>query len=128
MVRLAPALLCKSYSCGVDGAGRYALVVWHPSAEQVSGRYRDGNIFIWDPTDDSHKEVKQELCATSSEIQCSITGLVLAAAAVCGSVKVYDYSRMVPIYKLSSDGIIYSIAFSLDSRRIYDLRGSYCNV
>lgn len=103
-------------------------VVWHPFDGQVLGIYRDGNIFKWGPMDDSHEEVKQELDATPSEIRCSINGLVFATSDVRGSVKIYDYSQMVLIYKLTSDDIINSIAFSPDGRRFYDLRGSYCNV
>jgi WD40 repeat protein len=103
-------------------------VVWHPFDGQVLGIYRDGNIFKWGPIDDSHDEVKQELDATPSEIRCSINGLVFATSDVRGSVKIYDYSQMVLIYKLSSDDIINSIAFSPDGRRFYDLRGSHCNV
>ncbi|OIW31154.1 hypothetical protein CONLIGDRAFT_653742 [Coniochaeta ligniaria NRRL 30616] len=103
-------------------------VVWHPFDGQVLGIYRDGNIFKWGPMDDSHEEVKQELDATPSEIRCSINGLVFATSDVRGSVKIYDYSQMVLIYKLTSDDIINSIAFSPDGRRFYDLRGTYCNV
>lgn len=73
-------------------------------------------------------EVKQELDATPSEIQCSGSGTVFATSDVRGSVKIYDYSQMVLIYKLTSDDIINAITFSPDSQRFYDLRGSYCNV
>ncbi|KAI0444621.1 hypothetical protein F4803DRAFT_511376 [Xylaria telfairii] len=103
-------------------------VVWHPFNGQVLGIYRDGNIFKWGPSDNTHVEVKQELDATPSEIRCSYNGAVFATSDVRGSVKIYDYSQMVLIYKLMSDDIINSIAFSPDSQRFYDLRGSYCNV
>lgn len=103
-------------------------VVWHPFNGQVLGIYRDGNIFKWGPMDDSYEEVKQELDATPSEIQCCRNGLVFATSDVKGSVKIYDYSQMVQMYKLTSDDIIKTIAFSPDSRRLYDLRGSCCNV
>lgn len=103
-------------------------VVWHPFNGQVLGIYRDGNIFKWDPINDIREEVKQELDATPSEIVCSRNGSVFATSDVRGSVKIYDFSQMVMMYKLTSDDIIKSIAFSPDSRRFYDLRGSYCNV
>lgn len=103
-------------------------VVWHPFSGQVLGIYRDGNIFKWGPSDNTHVEVKQELDATPSEIQCSHSGTVFATSDVRGSVKIYDYSQMVLIYKLTSDDIINAITFSPDSQRFYDLRGSYCNV
>ncbi|KAI8952517.1 hypothetical protein F4801DRAFT_588976 [Xylaria longipes] len=103
-------------------------VVWHPFNGQVLGIYRDGNIFKWGPSDNTHVEVKQELDATPSEIRCSYNGAVFATSDVRGSIKIYDSSQMVLIYKLMSDDIINSIAFSPDSQRFYDLRGSYCNV
>lgn len=103
-------------------------VVWHPFSGQVLGIYRDGNIFRWGPGDNTHAEVKQELDATPSEIRCSCSGTVFATSDVRGSVKIYDYSQMVLIYKLTSDDIINAITFSPDSQRFYDLRGSYCNV
>lgn len=103
-------------------------VVWHPFSGEILGIYRDGNIFKWGPMDGSHEEVKQELDGTPSEIRCSRSGLVFATSDVGGTVKIYDYARMVPIYKLTSDNIINDVAFSPDSRRFYDLRGSNCNV
>ncbi|KAI8633638.1 hypothetical protein F5Y19DRAFT_247067 [Xylariaceae sp. FL1651] len=103
-------------------------VVWHPFNGQVLGIYRDGNIFKWGPNDNTHVEVRQELDATPSEIRCSRSGTVFSTSDVRGSIKIYDFSQMVLIYKLMSDDIINSIAFSPDSQRFYDLRGSYCNV
>lgn len=103
-------------------------IVWHPFNGQVLGIYRDGNIFKWSPSDNMHAEVKQELDATPSEIRCSQNGSVFSTSDVRGSIKIYDYAQMVLIYKLASDDIINSIAFSPDSQRFYDLRGSYCNV
>lgn len=103
-------------------------VVWHPFNGQVIGLYRDGYIFKWGPMDDTHDEVKQELDATPSEICCSPDGAVFATSDVKGTVKIYDFSQMVLIYRISSDDIINTIAFSPDSRRFFDLRGSYCNV
>lgn len=103
-------------------------VVWHPFNGQVLGIYRDGQIFKWGPTDDTHEEVKQELDATPSEITIAQNGLVFATSDVRGTIKIYDYAHMAPMYKLTSEDIIMAIAFSPDSKRFYDLRGSYCNV
>ncbi|CAG8265162.1 unnamed protein product [Penicillium nalgiovense] len=103
-------------------------VVWHPFSGQVLGINRDGNIFKWGPMDDSYEEVKQESDNTPSDIQCCPNGLVFATSDVKGSVRIYDYSQMVQMYKLTSDSIVTNIAFSPDSRRLYDLRGSWCNV
>lgn len=103
-------------------------VVWHPFNGQVLGIYRDGQIFKWGPMDDTHEEVRQELDATSSEITVAQSGAVFATSDVRGTVKIYDFAHMAPMYKLTSEDIIKAVAFSPDSRRFYDLRGSYCNV
>ncbi|KAJ5961036.1 Eisosome protein 1 [Penicillium vulpinum] len=103
-------------------------VVWHPFSGQVLGINRDGNIFKWSPMDDSYEEVKQESDNTPSDIQCCPNGLVFATSDVRGSIRIYDNSQMIQMYKLTSDSIVTNIAFSPDSRRLYDLRGSCCNV
>lgn len=103
-------------------------IVWHPFDGHILGIYRDGNIFKWGTVDGSHGEVRQVLEATPSEIRCSNNGLVFATSDVHGSVKIYDYSQMILIYKLTSDDVVNAIAFGPDDRRFYDLRGSYCNV
>lgn len=103
-------------------------VVWHPFNGQILGIYRDGQIFKWGPMDDTHEEVRQELDATPSDITCSPNGLVFATSDIRGTIKIYDFTHMSLIYKLTSDDIIKAIAFSPDSRRFYDLRGTYCNV
>lgn len=104
-------------------------VAWHPFNGQVLGIYRDGQIFRWGPMDDTHEEVRQDLLdATPSEISVAQSGLVFATSDVRGTVKIYDYAHMAPMYKLTSEDIIKAVAFSPDSRRFYDLRGSYCNV
>ncbi|KAJ5385287.1 Eisosome protein 1 [Penicillium concentricum] len=103
-------------------------VVWHPFSGEVIGINRDGNVFKWGPMDDSYEEVKQESDNTPSDIQCCPNGVVFATSDVRGSVRIYDYSHMIQMYKLTSDSMVTNITFSPDSRRLYDLRGSWCNV
>ncbi|KAJ5184625.1 Eisosome protein 1 [Penicillium cf. griseofulvum] len=103
-------------------------VVWHPFNGQVLGINRLGDIFKWAPIDDSYKEVKRELDNWPSEIQCCRNGLSFATSDSKGSVRIYNYSQMVQIYKLTSDDIMTAIALSPDSRRLYDLRVSCYNV
>lgn len=117
---------------GSSGASSWTgvtRVAWHPFNGQVLGIYRDGQIFRWGPMDDTHEEARQELVdATPSEIAVAQSGAVFATSDVRGTVKIYDFAHMAPVYRLTSDDIIKAVAFSQDSRRFYDLRGSYCNV
>ncbi|KAI0132551.1 WD40-repeat-containing domain protein [Xylariales sp. AK1849] len=106
-------------------------VCWHPFSGHVLGIYRDGNVFKWLPGLsglDTHEEVKSELDATPHDLVCSPNGLVFATSDVKGAVKLYDFNQMSLIYKLTSEDIIKEICFSPDSRRFYDIRGSYCNI
>lgn len=118
----------QSHSSNLGWTG-VTRVVWHPFGGYILGIYRDGQIFKWSPMDDTHEEVKQELDATPSDIICSPNGLLFATSDIRGTIKIYDFAHMTLIYKLTSDNdIIKAIAFGADSKRFYDLRGTYCNV
>ncbi|KAH0538685.1 hypothetical protein FGG08_004760 [Glutinoglossum americanum] len=103
-------------------------VIWHPNNGEVLGIYTDGIVFKWDPLEGSHQELQADLNATPSEIQCSPDGIVFATSDVNGAVKLYNYQHFALIYQLSSEDIVTALCFSPDSRRFYDLRGSYCNI
>lgn len=101
-------------------------VVWHPSGAEVIGIY--GQIFKWNPTDDTFDDVKGDIGIIPHGLVCSPNGQVFITMDVGGSVKIYDYSSMSLIYMLSSEDRINQICFGLDNVRFYDLRGSYCNI
>ncbi|KAK4454163.1 hypothetical protein QBC34DRAFT_317179 [Podospora aff. communis PSN243] len=101
-------------------------VVWHPKGAEILGI--NGPIFKWNPTDDTYDDVKGDIGIIPHGIICSPDGHVFLTMDVGGSVKIYDYSSMSLIYKLSSEDRINQIHFSPDNLRFYDLRGSYCNV
>ncbi|KAI0452279.1 WD40-repeat-containing domain protein [Xylaria acuta] len=102
--------------------------VWHPFNGQILGIYADGAISQWNPNDDTYVEVKDRPNIMPAEIRCSRSGTVFATSTVSGIVEIYDYSGMVLIHRLIAYDMTYSIAFSPDSLRLYDLRESYCNV
>jgi WD40 repeat protein len=103
-------------------------VVWHPSNEEVLGIYTDGAVFKWNPFEDVHEELQTDLYAAPSNIQVSPNGVVFATSDAESAVKLYNYEHFSLIYQLSSEDIITSLCFSPDSRRFYDVRGSYCNI
>ncbi|KAH8167533.1 hypothetical protein CIB48_g731 [Xylaria polymorpha] len=102
--------------------------VWHPFNGQILAIYADGAISKWDPNDDTYVEVKDRPSKMPAEIRCSRSGTVFSTSTVSGLIEIYDYSRMVLIHRLIAYDLTYSIAFSPDSLRLYDLRESYCNV
>lgn len=118
----------KAHGSGAGWTGA-VRVVWHPFSGHLLGIYSDGPIFKWNPMEDTHEGVKMELDATPLNIVCSPNGIVFASSDIRGTVKIYDFVHMAPIYKLTSDNdIIKAITFGSDSKRFYDLRGNYCNV
>lgn len=102
-------------------------VTWHPRSGEVLGIYVDGPIFKWHPFDETHHELKADLDSMPSAIVCSADGLVFATCDVRGSVKLYSFQHFVLVYQLSSEDIVTDICFGADSRRFFDIRGSYCN-
>ena len=105
-----------------------ADIIWHPSGEGLLGIYSGGAVFKWDPFEEfSHQELSERYYCPSG-IQCSPDGVLFLLSDADGSVRLYNYENFSLLYKLSSKGSVLDICFSMDSRRIYDLRGSYCNI
>ncbi|KFY44177.1 hypothetical protein V494_01601 [Pseudogymnoascus sp. VKM F-4513 (FW-928)] len=103
-------------------------VIWHPNDEDVLGIYWDGIVFKWNPFDDTHQELPSETNTAPSEIRCSPNGTIFATSDVNGTVKLYNHQYFSLVYQLLSEDIITGLCFSPDSRRFFDLRGSYCKV
>lgn len=101
---------------------------WHPHSGEILGIYTDGVVFKWHPLTESHTELPGDFNSAPSEIQCSSDGLIFATSDVKGVVKLYNHEDFIMIYQLSSEDTVTSLCFSPDSRRFYDIRGSYCNI
>ena len=99
-------------------------VQWHPTASEVLGIYSDGSIFKWHPFRNEH----QQIHTTASEIYCSPEGTMFVTSNSQGIIKLYEYSSFTLIYQLSCDNPVSALCLSSDCRRIYDLRGSNCNI
>ncbi|KAI0205358.1 hypothetical protein F4808DRAFT_411405 [Astrocystis sublimbata] len=103
-------------------------LAWHPFNGQVLSVYADGAVSKWDPNDDTYEETKDVPDTMPAEIRCSRSGAVFATSTIGGIIEIYNYSRMEPIHRLVASDMTFSIAFSPDSLRLYDLRESHCNV
>jgi len=104
-----------------------SLTRWHPYSGEILGAYTDGAVFKWHPLTESHAELPRDSNSAPWEIQCSPDGLIFATSDV-GVVKLYNHEEFILIYQLSSEDAVKSLCFSPDSRRFYDIRGSYCNI
>ncbi|KAG6997629.1 hypothetical protein G7Y79_00039g075910 [Physcia stellaris] len=99
-------------------------MIWHPQSEEIVGLYLGGHVFRWNPWD----ETQQELQAHGSIIALSPDGKFFAVGNSNGTIKLYDFQHFALIYQLSCKSLINDICFSPDSKRLYDLRGQFCNV
>jgi WD40 repeat protein len=99
-------------------------VIWHAGGQNVVGLYMGGHVFRWDP----FQNTQQELQAEASILACSPEGKFFAIGTSDGTIKLYDFHHFALVYQLSCDSMINDFCFSPDGKRIYDVRGQYCNV
>ena len=106
----------------VSGVTRLA---WHPFSGELLGLHYEGLMFKWDPYDD---DVNIRVQARAHFLAVSLDGSLVATADTGGTVKVYTTADFTLLYQLSSPDHLLNISFSTDSRRLYDIRGTYGNV
>ncbi|KAL8833638.1 MAG: hypothetical protein Q9170_004159 [Blastenia crenularia] len=99
-------------------------MIWHPQSEEVIGLYMGGHVFRWNPWDDT----RQELQAYGSILASSPEGKFFVIGDSNGTIKLYNFQHFALIYQLSCENLMNDICFSPDSKRLYDLRGQFCNV
>ncbi|KAH7310789.1 hypothetical protein B0I35DRAFT_439689 [Stachybotrys elegans] len=111
---------------GGDEVFNYAeLVRWHPDGSLVYILYQDAVVLVWDLLDD----VEQEFTDTGArEMVLNQDGTYLLTSSNDGSISVWSLPKFNLIYRLRSDDFVRDLAFSPDGQRIYDVRGSGCNV
>ena len=125
---LAPPKLIRRCKRSQDYAGNAWTVVdqviWHPQSEELIGLYMGGHVFRWNPWEDT----QQELQAYGSILALSPDGKFFAIGDSNGTIRLYNFHHFVLIYQLSCENLINDICFSPDSKRLYDLRGQFCNI
>ncbi|KAL9092671.1 MAG: hypothetical protein Q9159_000742 [Coniocarpon cinnabarinum] len=100
-------------------------VVWHPLFAEVLGIYEDRNVFKWNPFEDTIREA----AGAAFQIALSRDGKLFATCENEGSLRIWKYNEFVTIYKLVLEDLpLTCLALSPDNRRLYDVRGSFCNV
>lgn len=96
---------------------------WNPVSGHIIGLYRDGCIFKWHPITAENLEVQ----SAADEVAASPDGKLFVTSNSDGTVRVWNFTYMTIIYQLSSTDLVTGLAFSPDSQRFYDLRGSSVN-
>lgn len=98
---------------------------WHPFTGEIFGLAREGTMFKWDPDDEEPSATVQDRahCLAISQ-----DGSLIATADSSGSIKVYATSDLLLLYQLSTQDSVFHLSFSMDSRRLYDVRSTYGSV
>ncbi|KAI2472267.1 hypothetical protein F4781DRAFT_428518 [Annulohypoxylon bovei var. microspora] len=109
----------------VNTWGEVFRLAWHPHSGEVIGLNMVGLLFIWDPYEE---EASTTVHTGADNFTISADGSLIATGDAVGAVKVYSTADFSMLYQLASQDPVLYICFSTDSRRLYDIRGSYGNV
>lgn len=104
--------------------GEVVQLTWHPYTGEVIGLYLEGVVFRWHPYHDETHEVYTgaNSIAVSQDARCLATG------DPNGIIKLYEMKDLKLVYQFASLDPVFDLSFAPDSRRLYDVRGSYANV
>ncbi|KAI0478376.1 NACHT and WD domain protein [Xylariaceae sp. FL0804] len=103
--------------------GEVIEAIWHPHAPELMGMYIEGVVFKWNPYDGTVDEVS----TGGSRLALSTDGNLLATGDGNGLIQIFTTSGLSLLYKSASQDTVLGLAFSPNSRRLYDIRGHYGN-
>lgn len=98
-------------------------ICWNPVTGHVLGFYSGGPIFKWHPLESDSQEIQTIV----RSIRCSPGGASFVTSDK-HTLKVWNFRQFSLIYQLSGHTYVKDLALSPDGRRVYDLRGSFCNI
>ncbi|KAI0550041.1 hypothetical protein F4679DRAFT_544620 [Xylaria curta] len=96
---------------------------WHPHLPEVFGLTFEGIVFRWAPYEDTVEEVS----TGATKLCLSKDGELLATGDSHGRIRLYTTDGFILLYQLTSQYSVLGLAFSPDSRRLYDIRGYHAN-
>lgn len=99
-------------------------LVWQPHTPEILGLSDDGLVFKWAPYD----EEMDGMPTGATTLSMSLDGVLFATGDAHGRVQLYETATFSLLYQLDAQDAVLDLAFSPDSRRFYDIRGSYANV
>ncbi|KAK8034524.1 NACHT and WD domain-containing protein [Apiospora rasikravindrae] len=101
------------------------VVKWHPGGSSLYILYQDTTLLAYNMIDDTQLEFGD---TGAREMVLNSDGSFMLTSSSGGSVSVWGLPKVNLIYRLQSDEFVRDLAFSMDSQRFYDVRGSGCNV
>ena len=98
----------------------------NPNIELLAASYLDGELVLLDPFNDAEVTSFRAHLVT---LESSPDGRLLAGGSGGGLIQIYDFETLTLLYRVkSSSFLVKQLAFSKDSLRFADVRGSHCNV
>ena len=97
-----------------------------PDTSLLAASYADGDLVLFDTTDGT---VRGMTLANAQTLASSPDGRTLASGNSAGTIQLFDFETLKLLYRIESDEYgIQELAFSGDSHRLLDIRGSRCRV
>jgi WD40 repeat protein len=100
-------------------------ILWRPDAPVVLILYNSANIVEWNIEDDTQRDIAG---VEARDMAISDDGNLLLTADHNGTLSVWTVPEYRLSYRLEHDNMVRCLAFSPDGQRLYDVRGSLCNV
>ncbi|KAI9742945.1 MAG: hypothetical protein M1835_003004, partial [Candelina submexicana] len=124
---------CKDYGARSPGGKSKAQsgatgVVFSaaPNLTLLAATYSDGDLVLFDTSDGTVRELT---LANAQNLASSPDGRTLACGNSSGTIQLYDFETLRLLYRINSEEYgIKQLAFSGDSHRLLDIRGSQCRV
>lgn len=110
-------------SAGVTGGLVFSAT---PNETLLAAAYSDGDLVLFDVLEGT---VRERALVNAQTLACSPDGRTLASGDSSGTIQLFDFESLKPLYRIKSDEYcIRELSFSEDSHRLLDIRGSECRV
>lgn len=110
-------------SAGVTGGLVFSAT---PNATLLAAAYSDGDLVLFDTLEGT---VREKTSVNAQTLACSPDGRTLATGDSSGSIQLFEFENLRLLYRINSDEYcIKELAFTGDSHRLLDIRGSECRV
>ncbi|EGE08451.1 hypothetical protein TEQG_07338 [Trichophyton equinum CBS 127.97] len=110
---------------GKDIINSPGKISWKPDSSGILALYPGMLLIDWNLDDDTQTEYSHII---AHEMVLSLDGKLLLTSDHNSLLSIWSTDSFRLIYQLKYEGIVRDIAFSPDSRRIYDIRDTICNI
>ncbi|KAL9136204.1 MAG: hypothetical protein Q9175_002593 [Cornicularia normoerica] len=110
-------------SAGVTGGLVFSATL---NATLLAAAYSDGDLVLFDTLEGT---VREKTLVNAQTLACSPDGRTLATGDSSGTIQLFEFENLRLLYRINSEEYcIKELAFTGDSHRLLDIRGSECRV